>query len=241
MIRNGDALIQQPARILAKVQNQTLHVVFPEPFEIVFQFFAGVLVKLLNVDISNSGLYPERVFNALPRYLIADDVKDQWFLYTFPGDFHLDRSSPLPFQHVGDLSRSQAVGFLVIHLENRIAGPDTGLIRRRPIEGLNDDGPAVARRNRHSHSVIVTLLFFSKSAELFRIEEAGVGIERSGHTRYCALIDRLLGRNLVREIVLDDVENLREALQTGLDIIFGAGGGRISDTGAVQASQHGAK
>ena len=233
VIGNGDTLIQQSTWILTKVQHQTLDVVFADLFERVFQFFARVLVKLLNVDVGDAGLQPERVVDALSRNFVADDVEDQGFVHAFPGDLNLNRSTALPFQHVGDFRCRHTVGLLVVHFENRVAGPYTGLVGGRSVKRLNDDGPAVTWRNSHSNAIIVAFLLFPQRTELFRIEEVCVGIERPGHARDGALVDRFLRRNLVGEIVLDDVQDLGETLKAGFNIIFRAGGGCVSDARAV--------
>ena len=45
-VGHGDAFVQQTARILAQVEDQTLDILFAQPPEVLLHFLAGVLVEL---------------------------------------------------------------------------------------------------------------------------------------------------------------------------------------------------
>ena len=57
----------------------------------------------------------------------------------------------------------------------------------------------------------MALLVLAQELELLRIEEAGVRIERPGHAGDRTFIDRLVGSDLIGEILFDDAENFVKA------------------------------
>src|SRR5688572_2719829 len=75
-VGDSNTLVQQPARVLAKIKNQPLYVPFAEFCEVLFDFAAGVLVEGLNVQVHNPRTKPEGVLYALTRDLIADDIEN---------------------------------------------------------------------------------------------------------------------------------------------------------------------
>ena len=69
-----NALIEQPARVFPKVEDETLNVFLTQALQVVFQFFAGVFLKLIDPHIGDARLQPESFRDARPGNLIADDI-----------------------------------------------------------------------------------------------------------------------------------------------------------------------
>ncbi len=83
------AFVQEPAGVLAQIENQTLDVAFTKPGEGFFEFLGSVLVELVDIHIRDPRLNPHAIVNALARNLIADHVECQRLVQAFTGPDNL--------------------------------------------------------------------------------------------------------------------------------------------------------
>jgi len=90
---------------------------------------------------------------------------------------------------------------------------------------------------------VVALLIVAKALEIFRIEEIGVGIERTQHAGNSAFIDAFVGANRLSEVLFHQFVNFGELFDAGFQILFGSGGGRrdAREAGSKHTAQNGAK
>ncbi len=148
-----------------------------------------------------------------------------------------------PFQQIGHFGGGERVGLLVVHLQNHVAGAKPGLIGRRSAERRDHDGLAVARGHLHPDAVVVSALIVAERLKILGIEEIGVRIKRPQHARNRALVDALVGGDLVGEIVLHQLVHFGELLDVGLEVFLGTAGGRrnTGNTRSKDAPQDGAE
>src|SRR5208337_3647889 len=138
-------------------------------------------------------------------------------------------------EHVGDFTGGEAVGGLVVHLDDDIAGAEASLIGGRADVGRDDDGVVFAGSDDHADAIIFAVLIFLEEGELAGIEEIGVRVEHTEHAGDGALIDDLVSVHVIGIVGLDDVENRSELADGGLVVVSVGGGG--ADGGSVDASK----
>src|SRR5262249_60250117 len=92
-VGHRNALIQKAARVIAQIEDQAFEVILIETLEILIDLRTGGLVERLDAHVSDAGLKPNGILNALPRNLIANHVKSQGLVIAFAGDDDLDMSA----------------------------------------------------------------------------------------------------------------------------------------------------
>src|SRR5262249_40154464 len=194
---------------------KTFDVALTEASEGRLHLCAGALVvKGFNVQVGDSWLYPDRVLNALPGDLVANEIEGERFVTTFPGNDDLNRCAPFPSQQIGHLGRGQVLGGFVVHRQDDVTGPYAGPISRRAGEWRNHDGPVVALDHAHTHAVVMTLLFFPDLLKIARIEEIRMRIQSAQHAGNSPPVYGPVRVERIREILFDGVVGPGEDFQT---------------------------
>ncbi len=171
----------------------------------------------------------------MARNLVARDGEDQRLVVAFARNRDLDDRAFRALQHVGYVAGGQAIGGLVIDLDDHVARPNPGVIRRRADVRRHHHGVVFARSNHHAHAVIFAALVFAQQRKLAGIKEIRVRIEHPEHPGDGTLIDGLVDVHLFGVVGLHDVQHARKVADGGL-IVVGRGGGG-SDIWPVNAAQ----
>src|SRR5580692_6829920 len=116
MSSDFDAFIQQAAGIAAQVEEQSFNIVFAELTELLFEFLAGVLAKLRDVDVGDAGLKPDGFGDAGAGDRVADDVVADALRVPLARHSHLDLGAAGALQQLGDLSGVEALSLLIVDL-----------------------------------------------------------------------------------------------------------------------------
>ena len=244
MTGHRDAFLKQSAWILPEIQHQTLNVGFAKLLQLFLYFFARRFSELQHTKVGDARLDKECLVHAVPGDFVANDVERQWFGAAFAAYHDLDLGALRAAEKVCDFGGVQRVNTLVIHFQKHVAWADTGFIGWGTTERSDHDGLARAllRANLHADAVVFAVLLFAQSGEVLGIKEIRVGIEGAQHAWDRALVDALVGRHLVRKILLNQVVDLGERVQAVIDgFVVGFGRCRrdARRTGSEEAAKDG--
>src|SRR5580692_7331538 len=97
---------------------------------------------------------------------VAGDGEDQRFTIAFAGDGDLYDGALGTFEHVGDIAGGEAIGGLVIHLDDYVARANAGVVGRCADVRSHDYGVVFARSNDHADAVVFAALIFAEEGKL---------------------------------------------------------------------------
>src|SRR5215472_11718787 len=172
--------------------------------------FRGLL-ESRHMDVTNAGTNHKVNVHAVARNLITYYVEINRLLGAFAQDGDLNGGAFGAFEQLSHIAGAHVVGGLAVHGDNYVAGPDAGSIRRSARKWRNDDNLVVARPNLHAHAIVLSALFLAQRRVRLRIEEVGVRIEHSQHSRNGTVVDGLIGIDRLSVILLHHLIDLREA------------------------------
>src|SRR5215472_9545958 len=89
LVRDSYAFIQQPARVLAKIENQSLDV--SQLLQRVRNFLLGGFVEAADVDVSDAGANLEMKIHAVTRDFITHNIEIDGLVAAFPQNGDADR------------------------------------------------------------------------------------------------------------------------------------------------------
>src|SRR5258707_8726475 len=166
---------------------------------------------------------------------VARDGEDERLGIAFAGNGDLYDRALGTLEHVRDVARGEAVGGLIIDLDDYIARANAGIVGWRTDVGSHDHGVVLARGNDHANAVVLAALVFAEKSELAGVKEIRVGVEHAQHTGDGALVDNFVDVDWLGVIGLNHVQNARKVAHGGLEIVRGGRSG--PDIGPVNAAQ----
>src|SRR6267142_290894 len=126
---------------------------------------------------------------------------------------------------VRDIAGGEAVGGLVINLDNHVAWVNASVISRCANVWSHHYSVILAGSDDHADAVIFAALIFAQEGKLAGVEEIRVGVKHAEHTGDGALVDSLVNVDGLRVIGLHDVENARKVVDGALVIVRRGRGG----------------
>src|SRR6185369_3157595 len=226
LVRHTHAFVEQTARILPQIKNQSLQVT--HLVERVRNFVFGSLVKARHVHVTDSRFDQEMQVNAVARNLISDNCELQRLFRAFTQNRDVDRSAFGSLQQVRHITRAHIVGGLAIDSSDDVARPDSCSIRGRPHKRRDHNHFIVTRPDGHTYAVVFAALIFAQQRIRLGIKGVGVRIEHVQHSRNRPVVDRFVGVYRLGIILFDHVIYRGELPQAVADVGISTGsGGRI--------------
>src|ERR1700682_165747 len=102
---------------------------------------------------------------------VARDCEHERLRIAFAGNGDLYYGAFGTFEHVCNITGSEAVGGLVIDLDDYVAGANSGVIGRGADVGSHDHGVVLAWGNDHADAVVLAALIFAEQGELAGVKE----------------------------------------------------------------------
>ena len=240
LIGHRHAFVQQAARIVAQIEDQTMDIALAQRLKVVLQFAAGGLVELLDRDVGDTRPEPDSFTHAVARDFVARHRERKGLLAAFARDHDSDLRAPRTLQQIGHFGGGQVIGGLVVHLHDDIARPQARLVRRGGGERRHDNGFAVERAHLHADAEIVALLVLAEELVIARIEEIRMWIEGAEHPRNGALVDGLVGIDGFGKILFHQSIDAGKRFQAGADLVTLAigGGGRRLDLRSIDSAHN---
>ncbi len=224
LVSHAHAFVEQAARILPQIENQSLQVA--HLIERIRDFMFRRLVESGDVHIADSRLDQEVQVDAVTRNLVAHHRELERLVRAFTQNRDVDSSALGTLEQVGYIASAHVVGRLAIDRGNNVARPNSRAIRRRSHKRRNHNHFVVARPDRHAHAVIFSALIFAQQGIGLGIEEIRVRIQHVQHARNGPVVDRLIGVHRFGIILLHHVIHSGELPQAVADIRIPTGSGR---------------
>ncbi len=210
LVGDVDGLIQQPAAVVAQVEEQPLHPLRLELGERFLHLARGRAREVADRDVPGLGRNHVGIAHRRLRDLGAGDSELQRLLETGAQD----RDAHLgPFGSLEARDRfvdRQLVGGLVLDTLDDVAGADPQPGGGRAVDRCDDGQAAIAHSDENSQSVETRLLLFAHRRVGGRRQKAGVRIEGPQHA-----VDR--GVDQVAEVDLSPVARARRLEQLGVE------------------------
>src|SRR5437868_3006823 len=98
----------------------------------------------------------------MPGNFVARHGEDERLVVAFTGDGNFYDGALGAFQHVGYIAGGQAVGGLVINLDDDVAGTNTGVVSRCANVRSHHYSVVLAGSNDHTDAVVLAALIFAQ-------------------------------------------------------------------------------
>src|SRR5437868_8738323 len=223
LIGNADTFAEQAAGVLAQVENKTLHIA--HFVERLGDLMLSGLLEAGNVHVTDPGADEEMEVDAVAGNLVTDDGEFERLIGALAEDSDAHRGSLGPFEQLGNFRRTEVVRRLAIDRHNDVAGMNARAVGRRTHKRSYDNDLVVARADGHADAVILAALCYPKQGIGLGIEEIGMGIEGVEHARDGTVVDRFVRVYRLSIVLLDDVINLGEGVETVADVSIASCGG----------------
>src|SRR5579875_3779640 len=165
--------------------------------------------------------------DAVARNLVTDHSESEWLVdaFTQHGDF--DGGAFGTFQQIGHIAGAHVVSGFAVNGDDDIARADAGAIGRSAGKGRNHNDFIISRPDLHAHAVIFTALLLAQGGIGLRVEKVGVRVKYAQHAGDGAVIDGLVGIDLLGVVLLDDAIDVAERAQAVANVVVvGRGRGR---------------
>ena len=172
------------------------------------------------MQVADAGTDQEVQVHRVARNFIAHHRKVQRLGIALAQDGDVHRRALGPFEQIGHVACRHVVGRLAVNGRNDVAWADAGPVRGRSGKWRNHDDLIVARHHLHAHAVVTAALLFLQSRILLRVEEVRVRVEHPQHARNGTVVDRLVGIQLFRVILLQHAVDLGEAAHRIAQVII---------------------
>src|SRR6267142_2009027 len=224
-IADGYCFVEQAAGVAAHVEKQAIEGWRIKLLQGVGNFAIGGFVKAGKANVTDARFQQKGDVHGMARNFVARYGEDERLGVAFAGNRNFYDRALGTLQHVGDIAGGEAVGGLVINLDNNVAGANAGVIGRSADVGSHDHGVVLSRGNDHAYAVVFTALIFAQEGKLASIKEIRVGVQHAKHTGYGALVDGLVDVDRLGVIGLHDVQNTRKVVDGALVIVRRGRGG----------------
>ncbi len=204
---HGYRFVDQPAAVVAQIQNQPGGILFAQLGQIVFHVLGDVLrFKAVDVEINDARLPPERVhhtgFDGAAGDIHGDGVRHSFAPHRNP---HLGAARPA--QQVGHGGRFQGTGVFIVHGHDHVTAAQVRSRCRRAREGAYHHHVGLIHADLHPHPEILRPLAPLHLAILGRIDEHRVWVEGVQHAGNGALVEGLFRRHRIRVVLFHQREH----------------------------------
>src|SRR5882762_9191261 len=127
-IADGYCFVEQAAGVAAHVENQAIEGWRIKLLQGVGNFAIGGFVKAGKANVTDARFQQKGDVHGMARNFVASYGEDERLVVAFAGDRNLYDGALGAFQHVGYIAGGQAVGGLVINLDDHVAGANAGVI-----------------------------------------------------------------------------------------------------------------
>ncbi len=193
-VGNSHSLIEQTARIEAKIQHEALELFGRN-------LVLNILDRLLEVfgclfgerdDAQIADIVLDAIANGLHLDDSACDLQRDRLVDALALDRQLDRRTDFTAHLVDRIGQRKTANFLPVNLGDEIACQHTGLGSGRIVNRRDDLHEIVVHRHFDAKTAKLTLGLHAHVLRGFRVEIGGMGIERGQHA-----VDRAFGQLLV--------------------------------------------
>ena len=121
-ITDGDGFVQKATGIAAHVEDESIESVGAEFLEGVGDFAVGGFIELRKTNVADAGFDEEGDVHGMTGDFIASNGEEDGIGVAFASDGNLDDSALGALEHVRDFTGGEAVGGLVVHFHDDVAG-----------------------------------------------------------------------------------------------------------------------
>ena len=240
MVAHVDRLAQQPAGVVAQVEDKALQVA--EAVDGFGHFVAGGLLELGEMDVADAGTNLVFQVDGGMRNLVANQVEDQRRSLAHAYRGHLDMGALGAFQSLGNLVGGPAVGGFAVDGGDDVAGVNAGAEGGRALVRRDDVDLVALLLDHHADAVIVAALIFAQPGVGLGIVKIGVRIEYPQHAGDGAVVDGRVGLVAIDGlgvVLLHQRINVGERLQAVAKLAL-VGCGLRADSALQHAAHDGA-
>ena len=212
LVGHFDGLIERTAGIAPNVEHEPAHTLASQVVQGTFEVAIRVLAEILQLDVGRRRIDHERGRHGRDVHLVARDVERNQLLVAPPPQLDVHRRPLGAAQFLHRLLGAPAFGAFLADLRERVAAAHAFLVGRRSLEDAGRDDVAFRRAlDLNAEAVIASFLALAHLRVGFRIEEAGVWIQRAQHAANRA-VDQVVGLDRPDVVGLNGVERDRKSL-----------------------------
>ena len=200
-----DRLVERAARVLADVEQQTLHPLPGERVQRGLQIVVRVLGEVAQLDVARRRVDHEVRGHGRDRDLVARDGERNQLIVAAAPDVDLDGRAARAAQLVLRFERRDPLGGLAFDGGDDVAAADAELEGRRSLEDDRRRDVSVNRLNGDAEAGVMTFLPLAHLRVLVRIEKARVRIQRAEHAPD-RTVDEPIGIDFVHVVGFDHAE-----------------------------------
>src|SRR5882757_2999695 len=178
-IANGYGFIEQAAGVTAHIEDQAVERRRVELLQCVCYLAVSGLVETGKANIADTGLQQEGDVHGMAGDFVARHGEDERLGVAFAGNRNFYDCALGAFQHVGNIAGGEAVGGLVINLDDYVAGSNPSVIGWCADVGSHDYCVVLAGSNDHAYAVVLAALIFAQECKLAGIKEIRVGVKHA--------------------------------------------------------------
>ena len=223
---------QEPARVVAQVEDQRLHARLRGLLERGGHVARRLLLELTELDVGHAAAEVGRP-DRLHADLLARDVEVLRLgpAFAHDGDRHLGaRLAAHPLDGVRQL---HVLGHQAVDFHDAVAGLQPRAVRGRALDGRHDGQDVVPQRDLDPEASEATARLDLHLLVAVRVQERAVRIEAAQGSLDRA-VDEVFRRDLVDVLGLDDGENLGEQLEL---LVGGAAVRALAGDGAAEGQR----
>ncbi len=177
-----DRLIQQPARVVAQIQNQLAHADFLKHGNRIAQFVIGSVLKAADqTDVAGGGVEHEGVANRGERHRVADNLNVDRGFFAGALNFQLHGLAAYAADIFRDFVAGPIASVLAVDFDDAVAKAQARARRGRAFNDRLNVNAVVVTIDLHTNSVKARSLIFFQLSEFRRREENRVRIKCEEH------------------------------------------------------------